>query len=60
MRLTRADQAFIDWLAGFGIVVGGDVGLAKRDLITGIVTLETAGGRRIQIGDAAAAALLVE
>lgn len=60
MRLTRTDQAFIDWLAGFGIGVGGDVGLAKRDLITGIVTLETAGGRRIQIGEAAAAALLVE
>ncbi len=60
MRLTRTDQPFIDWLAGFGIVVGGDVGLAKRDLITGIVTLETAGGRRIQIGEAAASALLVE
>lgn len=60
MRLARTDQAFIDWLASFGIAVGGDVGLAKRDLITGIVTLETAGGRRIQIGEAAAAALLVE
>ncbi len=60
IRLTRTDQAFTDWLASFGITVGGDVGLAKRDLITGIVTLETAGGRRIQIGEAAAAALLVE
>ena len=60
MRLTRTDQGFIDWLASFGIAVGGDVGLAKRDLITGIVTLETAGGRRIQIGEAAAATLLVE
>ncbi len=60
MRLARTDQAFVDWLASFGIAVGGDVGLAKRDLITGIVTLETAGGRRIQIGDTAAAALLVE
>lgn len=60
IRLTRMDQAFINWLAGFGIVVGGDVGLAKRDPITGIVTLETAGGRRIQIGEAAAATLLVE
>jgi len=60
MRLTRTDQAFIDWLASFGIAVGGDVGLAKRDLVTGIVTLETAGGRRIQIGEAAAAGLLVE
>jgi DtxR family transcriptional regulator, Mn-dependent transcriptional regulator len=60
MRLTRQDQAFIDWLASFGIEVGGDVGLAKHDLITGIVTLETAGGRRIQIGESAAAALLVE
>lgn len=60
MRLSRADQAFVDWLSSFGIAVGGDVGLAKRDLITGIVTLETAGGRRIQIGESAAAALLVE
>lgn len=60
MRLSRHDQAFTDWLAGFGITVGGDVGLAKRDLITGIVTLETAGGRRVQIGDAAASAMLVE
>ena len=59
-RLTRSDQAFIDWLAGFGIAVGSDVGLAKRDQVSGIVTLETAGGRRVQIGEAAAATLLVE
>jgi DtxR family Mn-dependent transcriptional regulator len=41
MRLTRTDQAFVDWLAGFGIAVGGDVGLAKRDLITGIFAAHT-------------------
>ncbi|OYV00311.1 MAG: hypothetical protein CFE26_24160, partial [Verrucomicrobiales bacterium VVV1] len=33
IRLTRTDEAFIDWLASFGITVGGDVGLAKRELI---------------------------
>jgi DtxR family Mn-dependent transcriptional regulator len=59
-RLKRTDQPFIDWLAGFGIAVGSDVGFAKKDQVTGIVTLETAGGRRVQIGETAAAALWVE
>jgi DtxR family Mn-dependent transcriptional regulator len=59
-RFTRNDAEFTDWLATFGFTIGTTIGFHKWDRLTDIVTLETAGGRRIQVGESAASSLLVE